>query len=81
MTDRATVNSGTVPRTNVRWLVVFWTFVIAAISYLDRNNLSIAAATIKGEFHLSDIQLGWVFSAFVFGYAFSQPIAGRIAGR
>lgn len=81
MTDRATVNSGTVPRTNVRWLVVFWTFVIAAISYLDRNNLSIAAATIKGEFHLSDIQLGWVFSAFVFGYAFSQPIAGRIADR
>lgn len=67
------------PRGNVRWLVVFWLFVISAVSYLDRNNLSIAAGSIKQEFGLNDIQLGAVFSAFVFGYALTQPLAGKIA--
>ena len=66
---------------NVRWILVFWMFVVAAVSYLDRNNISIAASTIQKEFGLSNLQLGGVFSAFVMGYAFSQPIAGRIADR
>ena len=67
------------PRGNIRWLVVTWVFVIAAVSYLDRNNLSIAAGSIKAEFRLSDVQLGGVFSAFALGYAICQPLAGRIA--
>ena len=65
----------------VRWTVVGWMFVISAVSYLDRNNLSIAASAIKEAFGLGDRQLGLVFSAFVFGYALSQPIAGRVADR
>ena len=56
-------------------------FVVSAVSYLDRNNLAIAASSIKEAFNLSDRQLGLVFSAFVFGYALSQPFAGRIADR
>lgn len=68
-----------VPR--LRWGVIAWMFVISAVSYLDRNNLSIAAASIKAAYDLSDSQLGLLFSAFVFGYALSQPIAGRIADR
>lgn len=63
----------------LRWAIVAWMFVISAVSYLDRNNLSIAAAAIKDEYGLSDTQLGLVFSAFAFGYALSQPFAGRIA--
>lgn len=65
----------------VRWVVIFWVFVIAAVSYLDRNNISIAISAIQKEFGLSDVQLGTVFSAFVFGYAFTQPLAGRLADR
>ena len=65
----------------LRWAIVLWIFVISAVSYLDRNNLSIAASSIKQSFALSDKQLGLVFSAFVFGYALSQPFAGRIADR
>jgi ACS family glucarate transporter-like MFS transporter len=67
------------PATNYRWVVVVLAFVIAAVSYLDRNNLSIAAGAIKAEFRLTDVQLGAVFSAFVFGYALVQPFAGRMA--
>ena len=63
----------------IRWLVIVWLFVISAVSYLDRNNLSIAGGMLKDDFGLSDVELGAVFSAFVFGYAFSQPLAGWIA--
>ena len=65
----------------VRWIVVFCTFVIAAVSYLDRNNVSIAASALQREFDLTNVQLGAVFSAFIMGYALTQPIAGRIADR
>lgn len=69
------------PARNLRWGLVFLMFGIAAVSYLDRNNISIAATAIQKEFGLSDVQLGVVFSAFVMGYAFSQPFAGRLADR
>ena len=63
----------------VRWLVISWTLVIAAVSYLDRNNISIAISFIQKEFGFSNVQTGGLFSAFVLGYALMQPLAGRIA--
>ena len=69
--------NGPIPRR--RWMIIFWMFVISAVSYLDRNNLSIAAGSIKRSFALTDMQLGGVFSAFALGYALSQPFAGRVA--
>ena len=65
----------------VRWLLVGWMFLISAIAYLDRVNISIAGSSIAEEFHLSNIQLGWVFSAFVLGYAFFQAPGGWLADR
>ena len=62
-------------------MVIGWLFVISAVSYLDRNNLSIAGGAIKKDFKLTDVQLGGVFSAFAFGYAFTQPLAGKIADK
>lgn len=64
-----------------RWIIIACTFVIAAVSYLDRNNISIAASSLQREFGLTNVQLGTVFSAFIMGYAFAQPVAGRIADR
>jgi ACS family glucarate transporter-like MFS transporter len=65
----------------VRWILVGWLFVVSAIAYLDRVNISIAGQSIAKEFHLSNIQLGWVFSAFVLGYALFQAPAGRVADK
>ncbi len=68
-------------RTRIRWLLIGWTFLISAIAYLDRVNISIAGKAIAKEFQLTDIQLGWVFSAFVLGYALFQAPGGRLADR
>jgi len=34
----------------LRWALIFWMFVISAIAYLDRVNISIAASFIQKEF-------------------------------
>ena len=54
-------------------------FVVSAIAYLDRVNISIAGTTIAQEFHLNNQQLGLIFSAFVLGYMLFQAPGGRIA--
>ncbi|MGI9073075.1 MAG: hypothetical protein ACR2JB_17615 [Bryobacteraceae bacterium] len=53
----------------IRWLLIWWMFLVSAIAYLDRVNISIAGQAIAKEFHLDNVHLGWIFSAFVLGYA------------
>lgn len=65
----------------VRWILIVWIFVISAIAYLDRVNISIAGKSIAAEYGLTDLQLGYVFSAFVIGYALFQAPGGRLADR
>ena len=65
--------------TRVRWFLVFWLFVLSAISYLDRVNISTAGGAIADAYHLSNLQLGRVFSALLIGYALFQTVGGRLA--
>jgi len=66
---------------HVRWFLVFWLFVLSAVSYLDRVNISIASGSIADAYQLSDVQLGKVFSAMLVGYALFQTVGGRLADR
>jgi MFS transporter, ACS family, glucarate transporter len=66
---------------HVRWFLVCWLFVLSAVSYLDRVNISIAGGSIADAYHLSDVQLGKVFSAMLVGYALFQTVGGRLADR
>ena len=65
----------------VRWFLVFWLFVLSAVSYLDRVNFSIAEGAIADAFHLSDVQLGKVITAMLVGYSLFQTVGGRLADR
>jgi MFS transporter, ACS family, glucarate transporter len=70
------------PRTSpVRWFLIFWLFVLSAVAFLDRVNISIAGSSIASEYHLTNVELGWVFSAFLAGYALFQTLGGRLADR
>jgi ACS family glucarate transporter-like MFS transporter len=68
-------------KTSIRWVLVGWMFLVSAIAYLDRVNISIAGPSIAEEFHLTNIELGGVFSAFVLGYAFFQAPGGWLSDR
>ena len=65
----------------IRWVLIGWIFIIGTIAFLDRVNISIAGQFIAREFHLSTVQLGWVFSAFAAGYALCQAPGGWLADR
>jgi ACS family glucarate transporter-like MFS transporter len=65
----------------VRWFLIFWLFVLSAVAFLDRVNISIAGSSIASEYHLSNVELGWVFSSFLAGYALFQTLGGRLADR
>jgi len=65
----------------VRYLLVFWLFVLSAVAYLDRTNISIAGVHIGREFAVDNVHLGWVFSAFLLGYASFQIPVGLLARR
>ncbi len=75
------VSPSSPPLGRIRWVLIGWMFAISAIAYLDRVNISIAGSFIQKEFGLDDIQLGWVFSSFVLGYALFQTPGGRLADR
>jgi ACS family glucarate transporter-like MFS transporter len=66
---------------HMRWFLVCWLFILSAISYLDRVNISVAGRSIAEEYGLSNVQLGYVFSAMLIGYALFQTVGGRLADR
>jgi len=56
-------------------------FLLSAVAFLDRTNISIAGAFIRDELGIGNIQLGWIFSAFLIGYAAFQVVGGWLAYR
>src|SRR5258707_9162340 len=68
----------TPPALPIRYLLVIWLFVLSAVAYLDRTNISIAGIQIGKEFAIDNTHLGWVFSAFLIVYAAVQVPAGLL---
>jgi ACS family glucarate transporter-like MFS transporter len=65
----------------IRYLLVLWLLVLSAVAFLDRTNISIAGVQIGAEFKIDNARLGWVFSAFLIGYASFQIPGGVLARR
>ena len=51
------------------------------INYVDRGALPTAAHLIQDDLHLSEAQLGWLFSAFFWTYSLAQIPVGWLAER
>ncbi|MGD8868754.1 MAG: MFS transporter, partial [Gemmatimonadales bacterium] len=67
--------------TSRNWGVVGLLSGTAMASYLARVNLSVVGDPIMGEYGLSQVQIGRVFSAFLLGYALCQIPGGWLADR
>lgn len=68
-------------RFRVRTFLILWLFLLSAVGFMDRTNISIAGPAIRSELRLDDVHLGWVFSAFLLGYAAFQVVGGWLAYR
>jgi len=68
-------------RMNVRSLLVFWLFVLSAVAFLDRTNITIAGPHLRDDLHIDNLRLGCIFSAFLLGYAAFQVPGGWLAYR
>jgi sugar phosphate permease len=68
-------------RPGVPGIVLFMLCLMYFITYIDRVNIGTAASAIKDEFHLSNTQLGLVFSAFAYPYLLLQIAGGWLGDR
>lgn len=64
-----------------RHLVYVGLFVLMFINYLDRVNLSVAAKSIAENYGLSPIDMGYIFSAFLWTYLVCLIPMGLLADR
>ncbi len=62
-------------------IVLLLICVMYGITYVDRVNVSTAAAVFKQDLHLSNTQVGLVFSAFAYPYLVFQIIGGWVSDR
>ncbi len=68
-------------RVRKTWIVVTLLFFAAAINYVDRGSLSVAAPRLIEELSLSPVQMGFLLSAFFWSYTAFQLLAGWMADR
>ena len=73
--------AGSASATRARYGVLAFALVVTAISYLDRVCISMNTPFMQKDLHLSDVQMGLVFSAFTFAYAVFEIPAGWLADR
>jgi ACS family hexuronate transporter-like MFS transporter len=64
-----------------RWIVCGLLFLVTTISYIDRMVFSVLARDLQNRFHISEIQYGYLGSAFTLCYALSQLLSGRLLDR
>lgn len=65
----------------IRYLLVVWILVLSAVAYMDRTNVAVSGIQISREFKIDNAHLGWIFSAFLVGYACFQIPGGVLARR
>jgi MFS family permease len=56
-------------------------FLLSAINYIDRSALSVAATPLSHEFGLDPVQLGYLFSSFLWLYVICLVPMGMIVDR
>jgi MFS family permease len=60
----------------VRYQVLFFTVLLAGVTYLDRVCISTAQNGIMADLHLDKVQMGYVFSAFTLAYGIFEVPTG-----
>lgn len=65
-------------RTRVRYFILALILIATIINYVDRVNISIAAPFMSKDLGIDKVQLGFIFSAFSWTYAFALLPGGYL---
>lgn len=74
--------TGGQPATHFRrgWIYVLL-LALVTINYMDRSALGVVAQAVRGEFKLSPVQMGYLFSSFLWTYALCVLPVGILLDR
>jgi len=63
----------------VRFVLVFFTFLLTVLLYVDRACISAAKTDISTDLGFSMTDFGWIMAVFTLGYALFQTPSGKLA--
>jgi MFS transporter, ACS family, glucarate transporter len=63
----------------IRFVLVFSTFLLTVLLYVDRACISAAKGDISADLGFSMTEFGWIMAVFTLGYALFQTPAGKLA--
>jgi MFS family permease len=64
-----------------KWTVVGLLWFVCLFNYADRQAIFSVFPLLKAEMHVSDVQLGYIASSFMWVYAAAAPFAGVVGDR
>jgi ACS family glucarate transporter-like MFS transporter len=64
-----------------RQQVLFLLVILAAITFLDRISISVAAARMQNDLHIDSAHWGWILGAFVLSYGLFEIPTGAMGDR
>jgi len=65
----------------IPWTIVTMAFFATALSFLDRQVLSISIIRIQEDFHISDVEYGFINTGFLISYAIMFTVGGILIDR
>ena len=68
-------------RLRIRWKIFALLFFFGLMAYVQQRGLAVASYQMMPALHLSQMQLGWLESAFLLGYAWLQFPGGVLGQR
>src|SRR6187399_1995204 len=61
---------------NYRWVICALLFFSTTINYIDRNSLSVLKTTLESALGWTNVDYGWITTAFTFAYAMFPSLIG-----
>lgn len=63
----------------IRFVLLFSTFLLTVLLYVDRACISAAKSDISADLNFSMTEFGWIMAVFTLGYALFQTPSGKLA--
>ena len=65
----------------LRWLMIGMAFVATAITYMERQSLSVVVPVLMDQFHMSGVAYSRVIFAFMLAYTIANGVSGPLIDR